>query len=353
MGKFIEMGTTYRPQASGLIVDMLPGGNYLVQYSPIAGFYLERVADFCIPAKIYGDVVKDADRIINTFWDRPQGLGILLSGEKGSGKTLLTKIISALLAQQGVPTLLINEPYTGDGFNMFLSSLNQPHCILFDEYEKVYDDKTQPGMLTVLDGVFVAKRLAMLTCNDVWRINSHMKNRPGRIYYSLGYTGLDQNFVHDYTWDNLLNKDHVESVVNASMLFSEFNFDMMQALIEEMNRYGESAAQALRMLNCKPSYQDEYTYDITLKRGSTVLTGVDKRVSISPMKTGFGVEYQQKDEDGGVDWAVAHFSPVQLLSVNPQTRELTFVNGEGIAAILKRYVAKPFGSETLAEVLSA
>jgi SpoVK/Ycf46/Vps4 family AAA+-type ATPase len=100
---------------------------------------------------MYGNTLRHTDRIINSFWKRPQQTGVLLNGEKGSGKTLLAKNISVELAKEGVPTIVINRDWTGDGFFKLLQDIDQPCVVLFDEFEKVYDREKQEEILTLLD----------------------------------------------------------------------------------------------------------------------------------------------------------------------------------------------------------
>ena len=149
--------------------------------------YLEGIEVFDIQGKIYGDTVKRAERILYSFMDRPSGTGVMLTGEKGSGKTLLAKMLSFKGYEQDIPTIVINQPWCGEAFNAFIQSIEQPVIVLFDEFEKVYDQDDQEQMLTLLDGVYPSKKLFVLTCNDKWRVNAHMRNRPGRIFYSMEY----------------------------------------------------------------------------------------------------------------------------------------------------------------------
>src|ERR1700744_745758 len=74
--------------------DVLPRGNYLVEYNAMVGFYFTQFDSFKLPKKVYGNHQADALRILNTFSQRPSTTGVLLTGEKGSGKTLLTKTIA-------------------------------------------------------------------------------------------------------------------------------------------------------------------------------------------------------------------------------------------------------------------
>ena len=230
----------------------LPVGTYAVGFHDMKGWYLKPMADLRVKGKIYGNTLARAERILNTFHKRPNATGVLSVGEKGSGKTMLTKLTSEKAAEQGIPTIVINTPFTGDSFNLFIQSIDEPCVIIFDEFEKVFDTEQQEAILTLLDGVYPSKKLFMLTANDKYRVNAMMLNRPGRIFYYLEYKGLDEAFIQEYCEDNLKNKDHIPQICRMTLLFDSFNFDMLAALVEEMNRYGESPKQVMEMLNAKP-----------------------------------------------------------------------------------------------------
>lgn len=65
---------------------------YVLKHDKFNGFYLEITQNFDIPNTLYGDIQSDTARFINTFKKRTGNTGILLVGEKGSGKTLTAKI---------------------------------------------------------------------------------------------------------------------------------------------------------------------------------------------------------------------------------------------------------------------
>lgn len=273
MSYFIRQGSrlSVSDDANIEVHRTLPVGNYTVKLNPMTGYYLEAVDSFPNAGKIYGSTMKYANRIMATFEDRPNTTGVLLSGEKGSGKTLLAKIISQLAAGQGYPTLTINQCLHGEEFNKFIQDIDVPAIIVFDEFEKIYDSEAQQSLLTLFDGMYVTKKLFIMTCNDKWRIDDHMRNRPGRIFYSLDFSGLDVEFIREYCQDNLKNKNNIESVCRASVLFSQFNFDMLKALVEEMNRYNEPAQESMLMLNIKPQSSDASAYDISVMVNGRVL----------------------------------------------------------------------------------
>ena len=94
MTYFLKSGTRFNvsTKESMDLHEELPAGNYTVKYDKMReAFYLEAIDGFEIKGKVYGDTRKRAQRILNTFDDRTASTGIQLTGEKGSGKSLLAK----------------------------------------------------------------------------------------------------------------------------------------------------------------------------------------------------------------------------------------------------------------------
>ena len=347
MTYFLKNGNTYRvatPESLDLH-ETLPAGNYIIRPDQFGNLFLEGIDAFTPPGKIYGDVDKLTDRMINTFLTRSHSTGVLLTGEKGSGKTLQSKMLSIRLAAQGIPTIVINAAWKGDGFNKLLQDIDQPCMILFDEFEKVYQREDQEHILTLLDGVFSSKKLFVLTCNDKWRIDAHMRNRPGRIYYMLDYTGLESSFVREYCEDNLLNKSHIDGVCTVAAMFGEFNFDMLKAMVEEMNRYGETPQEVLKYLNAKPEFsnQDEYTVEAIVGNqpvpvedlGVTTWTG-------NPLRDDVGLDVRNtvlnEDDDHWVELEITHRD---LKKVDAKEGRFVFTAEDG-TIILTRKAKKTF-----------
>jgi hypothetical protein len=333
---FIKNGNTYNisDEAALDIKTILPAGNYVVKFDQMKGiFFLEQVESFDLPTKMYGNVTRHSGRIINTFFDRSASTGVLLTGEKGSGKTLLSKRICMDLAEvHKVPTLIINTAFTGDGFNKFIQSIEQPCAILFDEFEKTFDAEEQEQLLTLLDGVFGSKKLFLLTCNNKWRIDSHMLNRPGRIFYSINFKGLELSFIREYCEDQLVNKEHINKICEISGLFGEFNFDLLKALVEEMNRYNETPQEALEMLNAKPQNGGDQTkYEVRFFDGAVELFGEEDSNEVAefvgnPLSTEeqhFWVRKENKNKETVEEDSLVPGLSARLKKLNRQTVCLT------------------------------
>lgn len=265
--------------------DTLPVGTYRLD-AGLTGLFLTKIEDFITPAKLYGHTREQAVRILNTFRDRPYTTGALLSGTAGSGKTMLSTLVSEMALKEDVITIVINRPFAGEEVNAFLSSIKQPAIIIFDEFEKVFNAETQNKLLTLLDGTFKSKKLFILTVNDTTKVNRYMTNRPGRLFYALEFHGLDKDFIKEYCDDKLINKGNTLGVIMASQFFWEFSFDMLQALVEEMNRYGENATQAMKMLNMRPLNSSSGSYEVHLYKDGKQLNvrqGHDTTINGTPM----------------------------------------------------------------------
>ena len=347
MAHFLKSGNTYKV-ASEEAMDIhseLPAGNYVIKLDMFENMYLEHIDSFEVSGKIYGDTLKNIDRIINTFWQRSHSTGVMLTGEKGSGKTLLSKKISIELAKQGVPTIVINDAFTGEKFNTLLQTISQPCVILFDEFEKVYDKDEQEAILTLLDGVYSGKKLFILTCNDKWRVDQHMRNRPGRIFYMIDFTGLSTEFIVEYCTDNLKAVERIDRICSMANLFAEFNFDMLKALVEEMNRYGEPPQEAMKLLNAKPEFDYGCKYEVKLMIDGKEAEGktYPDIFEGNPLAKTVQIEYEsaEKDDDGDSTWTRNRFSPNDLIKVDNNGSRFIFEN-KGTRLLLTRVKEKTF-----------
>jgi hypothetical protein len=250
MSQIIQSGDVFRfaPSPDNMLPH-LPKGVYKIVSTP-DGYVFVRQEPFKKITKVYGNHGTMAKRIYCSFKDRENNTGVLLAGTKGSGKSYLGRLLSQEAADEGLPTIIITEPLSGETLRGMLSHLDQRVVILIDEFEKVYDDtKSQLTFLSLLDGLSTTKHLFILTVNDVSKVDQHMKNRPGRLYYLLEFNGLEEDFIREYCEAKLDNKEHIEELLELTSLFDEFNFDMLSSLVEEMNRFKESALDAVRYLN--------------------------------------------------------------------------------------------------------
>lgn len=279
MSKFYVDGTSVHVfnDKDMTMLDNLPLGTYQLVQDPRSGeMYLELIDDIALPKQIYGNVTNHAERIMKTFLDKGTNMGVLLSGLKGTGKTFTAKIITKLALAEAMPTILITRPFNAYSMADFFRRLNTRCVVLIDEFEKLYsmaneEDKgaSQNGLLSLMDGVQgAAEQLYVLICNESSRVNQYMLNRPSRLYYHFKYDALDVDTIRAYCEELLNDKSQIPFVINLRSIVRDFSFDVMQCIVEEMNRYSCSAEDALAYLNIIPTNTLE-TYVITVLQKST------------------------------------------------------------------------------------
>lgn len=255
---FLESGGIIKVISDEALVSYteLPVGTYMVQMD-LSGYYLSKVDNMTLPERIYGSTLERAKRIFHTFMDRPASTGVHMNGQKGSGKTLLAKAVSIEGLSRGIPTIIVNSPYAGDDFNSFMQKIAQPAVILMDEFEKTYKHDQQEKVLTLLDGTMTGRKLFVITTNNEYLVSDFLINRPGRIFYRYNFAILEESIIVGVCKDNLKDQSQIDDILKFSKKFPILNFDMLNAVIEEMNRYNEKFGQVLGHLNIQIENQQE------------------------------------------------------------------------------------------------
>lgn len=233
-------------------IETIPAGTYTVEYNPQNGqYYLLKSTPFTRPAKVYGEMASRNNKVINTYLAREgKNTGVLLSGTKGAGKTQLAKDVSLALGEMGIPTIIIQNCYTDGGFINFIKAIEDKALILFDEFEKVYAEREhQEAILTLLDGTGSYNKLYILTSNNR-NVSEFLRNRPSRIFYHFEYKKLAKQVMIELLNDKLVNKSYIPQFETLWEVAETISFDMIQCLIEELNRYPtQTFTETFRELN--------------------------------------------------------------------------------------------------------
>lgn len=247
------------------LTDKLPAQVYALQYNDFTGFYLDIIKDqLAVPEKIYGNVHLRADKCLNTYRTRKLSTGILMTGDKGTGKTLLMSVLAnRVVSELGLPVILIREAYQGEPFSSFIEMVGEC-CLVFDEFGKTYrqrnredDGAKQTALLSLLDGVDKTKRLIIMTENNKYDISEFMLNRPSRIFYHFEYKKLEEESIIDYCKDHELPADRIEDIAELARASRIFSFDMLQTIVEEHLRYpDETISSIIKELNIDIEEED-------------------------------------------------------------------------------------------------
>lgn len=239
-------GNFYIPQQAIKAVDSIPQGTYYVRFNPQIGYYLEQIENFNLPSKIYGNT-EVVNRWLTSYYANARNTGIILTGIKGSGKTLLSKKCAI---DSGLPIIIIDTPYSDPDFVSFITNPELGDvCIFIDEFEKVFNENgSEDALLTILDGAFNTHNLFIFTCNQM-HTNAYLTNRPSRIRYRIHFESLPDEVVDEVIADLLQHKEHVESVKSVLTAIGVITFDLLITLIKEVDLFNEPATVIAPYLN--------------------------------------------------------------------------------------------------------
>jgi SpoVK/Ycf46/Vps4 family AAA+-type ATPase len=249
--KLIENGDVIRVANVTGTPEKLKAGNYLLKVDQ-SGYYLQKKANFALPKKVYGDH-SEVDRWLKSYQHNSEkNLGIILSGMKGTGKTITAQM---LCKKAQKPVIIINEPFFGSDFIDFVTSpLFKDSIIFVDEYEKIYqkyqDGKNPHDFLQIMDGNYNTRLMFLLTVNEM-SINEYLVNRPGRIKYRKSFDNLPSDVLDEVIDDLLENKEHKPSVIGFFERLGMITFDLAVCLIKDMNLFKEDAYTVAKYLNLK------------------------------------------------------------------------------------------------------
>lgn len=247
----------------------LPVGVYNLSYNGMTGqFSLNLTDPFVIPNKLYGNVNEKIARILT--WHESDlndgNTGVLLCGLKGTGKSVLAK---KLAMDSGYPVIIIDVDYTEvtGNFIPFLSSLKQPAVLLFDEFEKKFEQhKGQEKLLSLVDGTSTTKNIVVFTANNYNSINQFYINRPGRVRYLYQYSGLSMDVVENIIDDLLEDKSRKGETLRVLALVNsnDLTYDRVISFLYEVNLFKDkSPSELLNGFNIISQDTKSYNTQIT------------------------------------------------------------------------------------------
>lgn len=258
--------------------DKLPTQTYVVRFHKQKGFFLEKYTDIEITeSKVYGVHIGKVFKVLKAFECMTRNLGVILSGDKGIGKSLFAKMLAIEALKQGIPIIVVDTYY--QGIASYIESIEQEVLVLFDEFDKTFGEvqakdgeaSPQANLLSLFDGISGGKKLFVVTCNSLYKLNEYLINRPGRFHYHFRFEYPSADEIREYLVDKLPEDRHeeIKNVVAFSSKVS-LNYDCLRAIAFELAQ-GLSFKEAIADLNIvNVNNNERYDVVLTFKDGTTV-----------------------------------------------------------------------------------
>ena len=267
----VHSGETYQIYGDALkTYDKLPLGTYEICFHKMMGFYLTSHADLVVNEKIYGNSPAKVEKVLKGFSMVDRNFGVILSGRKGIGKSLFARQLAIRAKDYNLPLIIV--PCYYPGIADFISSIEQEVIVFFDEFEKTFADQEhcnpQEEMLSLFDGVDNGKKLFIVTCNEVHKLNSYLINRPGRFHYHFTLGNPNPDEIKEYMSDKLEPQYH--DIIKKLISFSlnvDLTYDILRAIAFEIN-CGYSFEETLMDLNISKEGTPKYNITVQFADGS-------------------------------------------------------------------------------------
>ena len=251
--------------------EKLPLGTYEVNFHKMMGFFLTSHSELVVnEEKIYGSTPSKVEKVLRGFQAVDRNFGVILSGRKGIGKSLFARQLAIRAKDYGLPLILVPTYYPG--IADFISSIEQEVIVLFDEFEKTFasqeNSNPQEEMLPLFDGIDNGKKLFIITCNELHKLNSYLLNRPGRFHYHFVLGNPNPDEIKEYMTDKLKPEYHhlIKKLIGFS-LNVDLTYDVLRAIAFELNM-GYSFEETLMDLNISKEGTPKFNIRVEFSDGS-------------------------------------------------------------------------------------
>ena len=249
--KFLKVGdkVVFKPTTDGLDYELESGKVYTIDVDKWSDEITFKIApDFSMPKKIY-ETTEDSrfiNKVLNYYNKSEEGTtGVMLSGLKGSGKTITAKNIAL---QSGLPIILIDKGFRPSLLIKLFNRLTDVDaCFMFDEIDKLGEDYDDDYLLKILDGANTSgKKLVLCTCNDPDDVSEYLKDRCSRIRYWREFDELSASMIQTILEDRLDDKKEVKALTDFIIEnFAVISFDNIASFVDEVNKYPTTTYEEL------------------------------------------------------------------------------------------------------------
>lgn len=319
-----------------------------------------------INEKIYGDTEYRVNKCLKSFELSGRNLGVILSGPKGSGKTVFAKMLAEKAVTHGYPFLIIDR--NTPGLARFITSIEQPCVVFFDEFEKMFsedDDECcgggpQERLLPMFDGMMYNNKLFVIAVNSVRQLNDCLINRPGRFHYNFTFDNPSGENIRQYIQDNIKPQyaGVVDSLVSVSTI-GHFSYDCLRAILFDINQ-GYGVEETLNDINVRMNVETRYELVVKDNFGHIYCDSVQLRPEIfmnpaekQRLKFAFSCSYGDWSEDVELEASISNIKSPEHIEVPAESIDVWYmptrdvdIEGETGDIVITDVYLKPMNSNT-------
>ena len=278
MNEFIKVGKVILPKPTGLDYELKPGAVYNLKYDRFGpGVFIEEDGSLNIPKKLY-NAEEDTvfmNRVLKYYnQTTKQTTGIMLEGLKGTGKTVMAKVLAL---NSNLPILVVDPETPADKLNAFFTKFTETeYCIIFDEVEKNW---RTTDLLGYLDGVqSTSKKLVLMTCNEINRVSEYLQDRCSRIRYKRTFKTCDNvRFIKQIIEDKGITDTNDELYTFMATRIENLTIDNILSFIEEKQLFTDLDNETIiKDLNIKLTDTPVVSYTEKLPSSKDELSAFEK-----------------------------------------------------------------------------
>jgi hypothetical protein len=257
-----DWGIVFQQVDNSNLIDHIPP--YVYKLNIDGNMNLVLVKDrknFNVPERLYGSNQEFLELLYDDWRSTEGATGAMLFGNKGCGKTVLAEALANKSLIADIPVFMVDSCIPPGMIKAAVMACPGGAMVMFDEFEKIYDEDDQKKLLTLFSDSDLKKILFIMTVNEASGINNFLINRPGRIKYWIQYRGIEDQVVVE-----MMEAFNVPHQLRPSLRewaqgdASIMSFDILKFVCKEAAKCADwkSLVKRVRILNVPGMYHYEY-----------------------------------------------------------------------------------------------
>lgn len=247
----IKVGDQIHFGVVGNNLNLTPGQVYIICWDHLTDeSYLKEIPSLQLPTRLYipNSDKKFVKKIISKYNSTDAGnTGVILTGIKGTGKTVLAKKIAI---DSGLPIIIFDKKFPPRELPSLMVKLSDHKvCIIIDEIDKYAKQAyhSDDFLLQVFDGISTyGNNIIICTCNDTTDVNEYLLDRCSRIRYYRKFEELSSSMIELILLDRLENTENVKEIVDfIQEKFGLISFDNVASFADEINAFPDESLEEL------------------------------------------------------------------------------------------------------------